>query len=452
MLHLPLEVKILIIRDLSPYLYGFNPKYERGVQQVAYMRDLCAVCLVWPDTIAIIRRIIFKMISIRPNEHRIDASLRNLCQALENDPNVCTFVTILELSASNPSGGPSHLPEDSPFIPTSSQPLFRSFLSFIPNMCNLVNLRLDNIRFHQDTSLDLRVLKGSSVMFLALENCSFSFSSWCAFLGYWEQVEIMEFCLRGINFLPDTIHSWDSEQTPLLAEEVYNWDRESTWAEWKVNKPSRSSFVGVTDLELTLSEAPGCGMLMLMDLLASAKWSPVMSVNTLQIWGSTMTATTVIRINNLIRRYETTLDTLWLNEFRDFEDAIGTPLYLAGIPGLQIDLTVYETLEIADDDEFDWYVESLAAVPPNSRLQEVRLHLTIDLPREEISDLQTPVFWEELDTVLCGDNLELDSVTFQVAPTSWSADFTTRGAEELRTWLREMCFPKVTAKYFRRSS
>ncbi|KAF9018405.1 hypothetical protein BDZ89DRAFT_350583 [Hymenopellis radicata] len=127
---IPLEIKTLIIRELSPYGSESNPRYTpvSGDEKAAYFCDLCTVCLVWPDTIAIIRQIIFERISLHANDRHIDSSLRNLCQALENDPNLSTFVAILEFSHRNPTARcpKIHLSFPLPVVRSSSRsyPLF----------------------------------------------------------------------------------------------------------------------------------------------------------------------------------------------------------------------------------------------------------------------------------------------------------------------------------------
>ncbi|KAF9035028.1 hypothetical protein BDZ89DRAFT_1110941 [Hymenopellis radicata] len=452
----PLEIKTLIIRELSPYASVFNPRYVfvSEDQNAAYFRDLCTVCLVWPDTIAIIRKIVFKTISIRPNRHHIDASLRNLCQALENDPNLSTFVSTLEFSDWNTNG---LLPQSPHFIPTASRPLFLSFLSFIPKMHKLEHLRLDNMHFHENTSSiefrdDLRVLKESSVKHLTLSNSTFSISAFNTFLSYWEDMDLEELFIDGISLVPHTAYM--SNQMSLQIEEgTWDWDEEDTWTEWEVNKPRTASFLFITDLELTLSESLGCGILMLMDFLASHEWSPLVYVNCLQISGrgSAMTATTVIRINNLIRRYK--LSFLWLNGFTNFQETIGTPLYLGGVENTEMDLSLREDFRLFGLDEyrFNWYIESLAAVPPNSRLRELTLHIDMPVPLEA-RDLRSQGFWGILDSALSGDNLQLDTLTVDVdvsltRPSQNSAR--TPEVAQLQTWFMEICFPELTAKYFR---
>ncbi len=153
----PLEIKTLVIHELSPYNSVYGPRHaiKADLKKAAYFRDLGTVCLVWPDTIAIVRKIIFETISLHSDDPQIDSSLRN-------QANLPTFVQILEFSDWN-----SRRFDRPPFIPTASRPLFLSFLSFIPQMHQLQNLRLENMRFDEDNSLkllnDLRALNESSV-------------------------------------------------------------------------------------------------------------------------------------------------------------------------------------------------------------------------------------------------------------------------------------------------
>ncbi|KAF9018404.1 hypothetical protein BDZ89DRAFT_350584 [Hymenopellis radicata] len=232
-----------------------------------------------------------------------------------------------------------------------------------------------------------------------------------------------------------------------------DWDEEDTWTEWEVDKPRTTSFLFVSDLELTLSKSLGCGILMLMDFLASDEWSPFIDVDNLQIFagGSAMTATTVIRINNLIRRYE--LSFLWLDDFTNFEDATGTPLHLGGVKCSEMDFSILEgfVFDELDEDRFEWYVESLAAVPPNSRLRQLTLRLTILVPLEA-KDLGSQGVWGILDSALSGNNLQLATLIIDVSPTISPTCSKTRGLKELlETWLMKTCFPKVAAKYSRQN-
>ncbi|KAF9018740.1 hypothetical protein BDZ89DRAFT_338144 [Hymenopellis radicata] len=445
---IPLEIKTLIIRELSPYASRSNPRSTpvSGDENAAYIRDLCAVCLAWPDTIAIIRKILFEDISIRPNNHHIDASLRNLCQALENDPGLSTFVKTLEFSHRNTN---SSSRKKSPFIPTASRSLFLSFLSFIPNMRKLRFLTLDNMCFHDETSIefnDLRVLKESSVTFLTLRNSTFSIPAFNVFLGYWEGREL-DLSVDGISLIPHTTYT--SDQMLLeIDEDTGDWDEENIRTEWEIDKPRAASFLSVTYLELKLSNS---GMLMLMDFLASDEWSPLKSVHGLEIFSEdAITATTVIRINNLIRRYEP-VSYLGLNFFsNEFEDAIGTPLYLAGIEhgGVRLRLHNCFTLFELDKDLFEWYIESFAAVPPNSSLREFCLELAVLVPLEA-RDLGSQGVWRRLDSALSGDNLQLETLIIDVYLKPSPNGARTPGLPQLQTWLMEICFPEVTAKYFR---
>ncbi|KAF8992966.1 hypothetical protein BDZ89DRAFT_1085952 [Hymenopellis radicata] len=444
---IPLEIKTLIIQELSPYASRSNPRSTpvSGDENAAYIRDLCAVCLVWQDTIAIIRKILFRDISIRPNDHHIDASLRNLCQALENDRNLSTFVKTLEFSHRNTN---SSSRKNSPFIPTASRSLFLSFLSFIPNMRKLRFLTLDNMCFHDETSIefnDLRVLKESSVTFLTLRNSTFSIPAFNAFLGYWRGREL-DLSVDGISLIPHTT-CMSNQMLLEIDEDTWNWDKENTWTEWEVEKPRAASFLSVTYLELKLSNS---GMLMLMDFLASDEWSPLESVHDLEIFSDdAMTATTVIRINTLIRRYEP-VSYLGLNFFsNEFEDAIGTPLYLGGLERTVMAFSIHKdfTLFEFDEDCFNWHVESLVAVPPNSTLRELTLELHVCVPLKA-RDLGSQGVWGILDAALSGNNLQFETLIIGVYLEPSPNGGRTPGLAQLQTWLMEICFPEVTAKYF----
>ncbi len=166
-----------------------------AAEKAAFFRDLCTVCLVWPDTVAINRNILFHTISLRSIDHRKNACLRNLRQALENHTDVSTFVGKLELFELTDD----LLSESPPSIPTSSRSLFLSFLSFIPKMFNLRRLCLTMMCCREDTPtnfcIDLYVLKESSVTHLTLTTCNFSISALATFLGYWDDTGLIESAL-----------------------------------------------------------------------------------------------------------------------------------------------------------------------------------------------------------------------------------------------------------------
>ncbi|KAF9038325.1 hypothetical protein BDZ89DRAFT_1061312 [Hymenopellis radicata] len=389
----PLELKTLIIRELSPYASRSNPRSTpvSEDEKAAYFRDLCTVCLVWPDTIAIIRKILFNTISLRSNDRHIDSSLRNLCQALENDPSLSTFVKTLEFSHRNTV---SLWAQNSPFIPTASRPLFLSFISFIPKMHKLRYLRLDNMHFHDDTSIeinDLRILKESLVMHLTFTNSTFSIPALNAFLGYWESTELAAVCFDGISLVPH----YTADQMLLKLEDTWDWDEEDTWTQWEVDKPRTADFLN-------------CGMLMLMDFLASDEWSPLEDVHILEIFSEdAMTATTCIGNVRL------TLDKC----FAPIEP---------------------------EQDLFKWYVKSLAAVPLDSRLRSSTWNLKCS------KDLGSQGVWVgKLDAVLSGENLQLKTLIIDVDLKPSPNGARTPELAQLQTWLMEICFPKVTARYFR---
>ncbi|KAF9018734.1 hypothetical protein BDZ89DRAFT_1073578 [Hymenopellis radicata] len=241
-----------------------------------------------------------------------------------------------------------------------------------------------------------------------------------------------------------------SDPMYVLEEHIYNWDEEDTWTEWDVDKPRTASFLCVSELALKLSKSRGCGMLMLLDFLASDYWSPLEYVHTVHVYSEdSMTATTVIRINNLIRRYK--LSYLGLNFFTNqFEDAIGTPLNLGGLKravmGFRIrnDFTLFEL----DEDRFDWHVKSLVAVPPNSRLRKLTLELAQLVPLEAGDFKGSQGVWGRLDSALSGENLQLKTLIIDVFLEP-SSNARTPRLVQLQTWLTEICFPEVTAKYFR---
>ncbi|KAF8997686.1 hypothetical protein BDZ89DRAFT_1083517 [Hymenopellis radicata] len=422
---IPLEIKTsssMNCLHTAPYLFRCHVEDEKA----AYFRDLCAVCLVWPDTIAIIRQ----------------SYLQNDISSLQRSP----YRRPRQRSQS------SHVPSCSPFIPTASRSLFLSFLSFIPKMHKLRFLHLDNMCFHDETSIefnDLCVLKESSVTDLTLRNSTFSIPAFNVFLGYWRGRELY-LSVDGISLIPHTTYT--SDQMLLeIHEDTWDWDEEITWTEWEVEKPRTASFVYATTLQLHLSNSLECGMLMLMDLLASYEWSPLDCVYNLEIFSEdAITATTVIRINTLIRRYEP-VSYLGLNFFsNEFEDAIGTPLYLGGLErtvmGFRIrkDFTLFEL----DEDCFEWHIESLTAVPPNSELRELTLGLSQLVPLEAVDFKGSQGIWRRLDGVLSGDNLQFETLIIDVYLKPSPNGARTPGLAQLQTWLMEICFPKVTAKYF----
>lgn len=300
---IPLELKILVIRELSPS-HSTLPARKVRDENAAYFRDLRAVCLVWPNTIAIVRKILFEKIALRTHDHDLDASLRNLGQALENDLSLPTFVRTLEFSHQNTN-------EESFFIPISSRSLFLSFLSFIPQMHKLQFVRLDSMYFYEKTSTqfldDLGVLKQSSMKRLILSNNTFSISAFNALFNHWHDMEIQQVSVDAISLMPPS--SSNIWMLLHLDEATWDWDDEDTWTDWEFDRPRTASSCYVDILKLTLSRAHVSGMLILMDILASREWSPFACVDLLEISVgdsscSTMTATLVKRLNNLIHRYE----------------------------------------------------------------------------------------------------------------------------------------------------
>ncbi len=96
-----------------------------------------------------------------------------------------------------------------------------------------------------------------------------------------------------------------------------------------------------------------------------------------------------------------------------------------------------------DKNYFDWYVESLAAVPPNSRLRAFALELHVQVPLEA-RNLGSQGVWGILDEVLSSENLQLDTLTIHVLlKPSPNGARTPALVQKLQAWLTEICFPKV---------
>ncbi|KAF8867701.1 hypothetical protein CPB85DRAFT_1370144, partial [Mucidula mucida] len=370
---------------------------------------------------------------LRSINYENKAPLRNLCQALENDPGVSTYITELELLDLSYD----LLAESLPSIPTPSRLLFLSFLSFIPEMHNLRRLCFDKMWFRDDTRInfcsDFSVLEESSVTHLTLINCDFSISALNVFLGHWRDMGLTDICFDGISLIP-----YNSQTSPVFEETIYDWDEEDTWRHWAVK-----------ELELTFSETLGCGIFMLMDLLASKEWSPFIDLDYLRInagESDAMTVASVTRINNLISRYNPSA--LWLHQFTDFEIVIDTPLNFGGIESVKMELNVCNDFTIVglDEDHFEWYLKSLAAVPRDSRLREISLLLHILVPLEA-KDLGSQGVLGRLDSALCGDNIQLEKLDIYISPTSTPSDSKTCGVKEISRWLMGTCLPTITTRH-----
>lgn len=226
--------------------------------------------------------------------------------------------------------------------------------------------------------------------------------------------------------------------------------------------------VHVAELNLTLSNSLGHGIFMLMDILASEESSPFIDVDYLWIEAGeseVITATTVTRINNIIRRYELcylSLKDVTMCMWRAFCLISGrTPdidLYQlprtrfghGDVESVTMELGVWHNFTLLEPKLFfDWYLASLAAVPPDSNLREITLSLQL-LARLEATDLGSQGVWGILDSALSGANLQLDALIIgvNVLPPISPTDTKTRGLmKALQTWLMETCFPKVTDRY-----
>ncbi len=114
---------------------------------------------------------------------------------------------------------------------------------------------------------------------------------------------------------------------------------------------------------------------------------------------------------------------------------------------MTMDLSIREdfTLSEHDEDRFNWYIESWADVPPNSRLQEIIIILDVLIPFDS-TDLGSQGVWGVLVSVLSGDNLQLSTfaIDLNLDPLFFPSD--AKELKELEMWLMETCLPKVTAR------
>ncbi|KAF9018402.1 hypothetical protein BDZ89DRAFT_1073917 [Hymenopellis radicata] len=424
---LPLEIKSLIISELEP---PPHPVFDLEIiekEEAAYHRDLRAVCLVWPDTIRIIRKILFRHVSLRVYDHDLDTSLRNLCQALENDPSVATFVQLLELSD-----------DDDQVCPMSDHPLFNSVVSFVPKMDHLTILVIFGIHNFMSTEsiASLCASQPSQVATCKLGMCKFSdVRAFCTFLSCWTTAGLYNLEIKGLSLRPNISHV---ELSRALRVFVNDWDNESTWIRWNmVDKPHRSSFLSVRTLEFIFPEpthAKFNGGLMAMDLFGSTQWSPLKAMENLQVLGAFMENSLVHRINNLVHRYHHMRNCKLVNIPFDFSSVESITLSAV----VDIDLNLMES----DGHGVDCYIKSLAAVRSESRLRTVKFYFYVDRAVSGSIDDS----WERLDTALSGDPLELEAVNFYVCPRASNGGKTFLVG--LRGFLLEHVFPKIAAKYF----
>ncbi|KAF9027599.1 hypothetical protein BDZ89DRAFT_796481 [Hymenopellis radicata] len=128
---LPLEIKSSIIDELDD-------------------ADLGAMALVWPETLATIRRRTFNSVVISHRPHhcedhadeayrRIQSSLCNLKALLESTPDIAGYIRVLHLRESTFGRVPR--------FPVSRHTVLSEFLRFIPEMRNLERLILEGLNF-----------------------------------------------------------------------------------------------------------------------------------------------------------------------------------------------------------------------------------------------------------------------------------------------------------------
>ncbi|KAF9027609.1 hypothetical protein BDZ89DRAFT_1066713 [Hymenopellis radicata] len=146
---LPLEIKSSIIDELDD-------------------ADLGAMALVWPETLATIRRRTFNSVVISHRAHhcedhadeayrRIQSSLCNLRALLESTPDISRYIRVLHLRESTLGWVPR--------FPISRHTVLSEFLGFVPEMRNLERLILEGLNFWM---MDPKALPR------ALRRCTFS--------------------------------------------------------------------------------------------------------------------------------------------------------------------------------------------------------------------------------------------------------------------------------------
>ncbi|KAF9024330.1 hypothetical protein BDZ89DRAFT_1162276 [Hymenopellis radicata] len=212
-------------------------------------------------------------------------------------------------------------------------------------------------------------------------------------------MDSLELFVDGISLIPHTTST--SDQMSLeIEEDTWDWDEEDTWTEWEAARPLGSPVVA---LGICIQFADIRGRIRSDDRHSCA---------------------TDQQSHSPIQPFD-----LLLTDFTDFEDTI--------------DFVLFEH----DKDRFNWYVESLAAVPSNSRLHKLTLELAQLVPLKA-RDLGSQGAWGILDAVLSGENLQLETLIIHVYLKP-SPHARTPGLAQLQTWLTEICFPAVTVKYFR---
>ncbi|KAF9016054.1 hypothetical protein BDZ89DRAFT_417060 [Hymenopellis radicata] len=141
------------------------------------------------------------------------------------------------------------------FVCIVDSPRLNCLLSFFPHMCRLRTLTLQHIQFHKlaDSAQFLHALEGSPIEKLALENCTFSISAFSAFFkAFGEPGGLRDLDIDGICLFPDSTQSDMEDTFDVLLEGTQDWDQESTWELWDIEKPVSSSFLCVDNLNWTI--------------------------------------------------------------------------------------------------------------------------------------------------------------------------------------------------------
>ncbi|SJL13171.1 uncharacterized protein ARMOST_16610 [Armillaria ostoyae] len=94
--------------------------------------------------------------------------------------------------------------------------------------------------------------------------------------------------------------------------------------------------------------------------------------------------------------------------------------------------------------EFQWWANSLSAVPAGSPLKKLRLIITFHKINVQTLPDVTMNVWVDLDHALCGDNLELEHLAIDIAT---SVDLGRREESVVKRWFFD-CLPGTHEKYF----
>ncbi|KAK0224286.1 hypothetical protein IW262DRAFT_883266 [Armillaria fumosa] len=113
----------------------------------------------------------------------------------------------------------------------------------------------------------------------------------------------------------------------------------------------------------------------------------------------------------------------------------------------------FETVELcvglgrdwaSKEPEFQWWANSLSAVPVGSPLKKLRLIITFPIINVRALPDVTMDVWDDLDRALCGDNLELEHLAIDIAT---SAPLRRLDNLTVKRWFF-VCLPGTHEKYF----